>query len=782
MPKKERTSDSTMNNMYDVIPLRRMLVPPTMMVPLLIGRSATLSAADHSLRGNHYVLCVPQKREIENKRNPSASDLYRYGTICDIVQHFPLPDGNMRLLLQGLFRVKVDRFTRIGDQLRATYTLAPKTGMLIGPRTTAYMRNLKNAFETYAKLNKNLPDELMKDFENLTEPEDCFYFILTYIEQDLKTKERLFEIDDLDDSIQALLRVLHTEIEIMKLERQIEGKVKQTLSKLQKEYYLTEQLKIIHKELGISKEAEDELIELRKLVEKANLSPEARLHAEEELKKLSRLTQHAQDYSVIYSYVNWILELPWDLKKSKDINLQTAEDILNEDHYGLEKVKDRIVEYLAVLKMSQKTTGQILCFVGPPGVGKTSLGKSIARALDRDFIRISLGGVRDEAEIRGHRRTYVAALPGVIMQSMKKAGSTNPLIMMDEIDKMSMDFRGDPSAALLEVLDPEQNFNFRDHYLDFGYDLSHVLFITTANHLGSIPRPLIDRMEILYLPGYTQYEKLNIAKRHLIPKQLEKHDVAGRIDIEFEDLSIEKIIALYTREAGVRELERKISAVIRKIVKKYMKDNAQTIYKVTPIDIETYLGIPEHLYSEINREDAIGVVTGLAWTSAGGETLQVETVKMKGDGKIKLTGNLGEVMKESAQAAYSFARKHAGEYGIEEDFNKKYDVHLHIPEGAIPKDGPSAGVTMVTSIVSVLSDRPVDHNIAMTGEITLSGKVLPIGGLAEKMIAAKRAGITTLIIPEKNRPSLIEIAAEIKEGMTINFAETIDDVLKLALK
>jgi ATP-dependent Lon protease len=782
MPSKNNTSDKKMNNTYDVIPLRRMLVAPTMMVPLLIGRSATLSAADHSLRGSHYVLCVPQKREIENKRNPSASDLYRYGTICNIVQHFPLPDGNMRLLLQGLFRVKVERFTRVGDQLRATYSLAPKTAMPGGPRVTAFMRNLKNAFETYAKLNKNLPDELMKDFESLTEPEDCFYFILTYIEQDLKTKERLFEIEDLDASIQALLRILHTEIEIMKLERQIEGKVKQTLSKLQKEYYLTEQLKIIHKELGITKEAEDELIELRKQVEKANLSPEARQHAEEELKKLSRLTQHAQDYSVIYGYINWILELPWEPKKSKDINLQTAEDILNEDHYGLEKVKDRIVEYLAVLKMSQKTTGQILCFVGPPGVGKTSLGKSIARALDRDFIRISLGGVRDEAEIRGHRRTYVAALPGVIMQSMKKAGSTNPLIMMDEIDKMSMDFRGDPSAALLEVLDPEQNFNFRDHFLDFGYDLSHVLFITTANHLGSIPRPLIDRMEILYLPGYTQYEKLNIAKRHLIPKQIEKHEVAGKIDIEFEDLAIEKIIALYTREAGVRELERKIAAVIRKIVKNFMKDNAQVRYIISPADIEIYLGIPEHLYSEINREDAVGVVTGLAWTSVGGETLQVETVKMKGDGKIKLTGNLGEVMKESAQAAYSFARKHAGEYGIEEDFNKKYDVHLHIPEGAIPKDGPSAGVTMVTSIVSVLSDRPVDHNVAMTGEITLSGKVLPIGGLAEKMIAAKRAGITTLIIPEKNRPSLSEIAAEIKDGLIIHFAETIDDVLNLALK
>ncbi|HPT71633.1 MAG TPA: endopeptidase La [Candidatus Cloacimonadota bacterium] len=782
MPKLKKVGEVQMNTTYDVIPLRRMIIAPTMIVPLLIGRSATLSAADHSLKGNHYVICVPQKRDLDNQKNPTASDLYRYGTICNIVQHFPLPDGNMRLLLHGLFRVRIDRFVRVGDQLRATYSLAPMTRIPSSPRGTAYLRNLKNAFENYAKLNKNLPDELLKDFDSLTQLEDCFYFILTYIEQDLKTKERIYEIDNLSESIQALLRILHNEVEIMKLERQIEGKVKQTLSKLQKEYYLTEQLKIIHKELGITKEAEDELIELRKQVEKANLSPEARQHAEEELKKLERLTQHAQDYSVIYGYINWILEIPWDPRKSKDIDLQTAEDILNEDHYGLEKVKERIVEFLAVMKMSQKTTGQILCFVGPPGVGKTSLGKSIARALDRDFIRISLGGVRDEAEIRGHRRTYVAALPGVIMQSMKKAGSTNPLIMMDEIDKMSMDFRGDPSAALLEVLDPEQNFNFRDHFLDFGYDLSHVLFITTANHLGSIPRPLIDRMEILYLPGYTQYEKLNIAKRHLIPKQLEKHEVNGKLDIKFEDMAIEKIISLYTREAGVRELERKISAVIRKIVKNYMKDSKMSKFKIKPQDIEKYLGIPEHLYSDINREDAVGIVTGLAWTSAGGETLQVETVKMKGEGKIKLTGNLGEVMKASAQAAYSFARKHATEYGIEEDFNKKYDLHLHIPEGAIPKDGPSAGVTMVTSIVSVLSDRPVDHNVAMTGEITLSGKVLPIGGLAEKMIAAKRAGITTIIIPEKNRPSLSEIAAEIKEGMNIHFAETIDDVLKIALK
>jgi ATP-dependent Lon protease len=568
----------------------------------------------------------------------------------------------------------------------------------------------------------------------------------------------------------------------LKLEKKIDVSVKNKLNKIQKEYYLTEQLKAIHKELGVSKEEKTDLLEFREKIKKANLSPEAKKKAEEEVNKLARLNSMSPEYSVVHTYLDWILDLPWDVPKYKEFKLAKARKILDKDHYGLEKVKERILEYLAVVIVAKKVKGQILCFVGPPGVGKTSLGKSIAKAMNRKFVRLSLGGVRDEAEIRGHRRTYVGALPGIIIQSMKKAGTKNPLIMMDEIDKLSSDFRGDPASALLEVLDPEQNDSFRDHYLEFNYDLSQVIFITTANTLNSIPRPLLDRMEIIELPGYTAYEKINIATKHLVPKVLKEHDVHEVMKISYYKAALEKIIKQYTREAGVRELERQIAKILRKVVKKRVENKIDDTVKVKASDLEDYLGVPKHLYSEVNRKDAVGLVTGLAWTPFGGETLQIEIVKVKGKGKLKLTGKLGEVMQESAQAAFSFARLHAIEYGIDEDFYKKYDIHMHIPEGAIPKDGPSAGVTIVTALISVLADKKVRHDIAMTGEITLAGNVLPIGGLAEKLIAAKRAKIKDVIIPAKNEPGLKEIHDEIKKGLNIILVSRVEEVLKEALK
>ncbi|MCD6176562.1 MAG: endopeptidase La, partial [Candidatus Cloacimonetes bacterium] len=638
------------------------------------------------------------------------------------------------------------------------------------------------AFKSYVNLNKSIPEEAMIPLSDAETADEFFYYALSNIQIDITRKQHLFELSDLFESISQLYKIVIEEIQILKLEYKIDGTVKSKLSKLQREYYLNEQLKAIHKELGITKEDKTELLDFKKKVEKANLSEQARKKAEGELERFAHMNSYSPEYSVTHTYLTWILDLPWDDPKLKDFNLKIAQDILDDDHYGLVKVKERILEYLAVVKLAEKVKGQILCFVGPPGVGKTSLGKSIARAMDRKFVRLSLGGVRDEAEIRGHRRTYVGALPGVIIQSMKKAGTTNPLIMMDEIDKMSSDFRGDPASALLEVLDPEQNDSFRDHYLDFEYDLSQVIFITTANTLNSIPQPLLDRMEVIEIPGYTAYEKIHIATKHLVPKVIKEHDLKGKVKIKYQKRALERIIKLYTREAGVRGLERQIAKILRKIAKKHVEGKLKGLVSVQATDLEEYLGIPKHLYSEVNRKDAVGLVTGLAWTRFGGETLQIEVVKVKGKGNLKLTGQLGDVMQESAQAAFSYARLHAKKYNIDEDFYRKCDLHLHIPEGAIPKDGPSAGVTLVTAIISILSNRKVKHNIAMTGEITLSGNVLPIGGLAEKLIAVKRAKIRNVLIPRKNEPTLTEVNDEIKKGLNIILVDTIEDVLQYALR
>jgi ATP-dependent Lon protease len=767
---------------YPVIPLRNTMVVPNIITPLLVGRTASLKATEQAILDDSKILCLTQKSNIKSEADPKAKDLYRLGTLCTILQVLRLPDGTIRLLVEGIERIKIKRFQRNRNYLQASFQANPKVITASELQIVALVRSLKKTYDKYINLNKSVPEETMMPIGDNTDPLEFFYFALANLQIDVKKKQKIFEMDELYASLKELYNIVNQEVEILKLEKKIDVSVKNKLNKIQKEYYLTEQLKAIHKELGVSKEEKTDLLEFREKIKKANLSPEARKKAEEEVNKLARLNSMSPEYSVVHTYLDWILDLPWEEPEYKDFDLKTAREILDKDHYGLEKVKERILEYLAVVIMAKKVKGQILCFVGPPGVGKTSLGKSIAKAMGRRFVRLSLGGVRDEAEIRGHRRTYVGALPGIIIQSMKKAGTKNPLIMMDEIDKLSSDFRGDPASALLEVLDPEQNNSFRDHYLDFNYDLSQVIFITTANTLNSIPRPLLDRMEIIELPGYTAYEKINIATKHLVPKVLKEHDVHEVLKITYQKAALERIIKQYTREAGVRELERQIAKILRKVVKKRVENKIGDTIKIKASDLEDYLGVPKHLYSEVNRKDAVGLVTGLAWTPFGGETLQIEIVKVKGSGKLKLTGKLGEVMQESAQAAFSFARLHAKEYGIDEDFYKKYDIHMHVPEGAIPKDGPSAGVTIVTALISVLAEKKVRHDIAMTGEITLSGTVLPIGGLAEKLIAAKRAKIKNVIIPAKNEPNLKEIHEEIKKGLNIMLVSRVEEVLKEALK
>jgi ATP-dependent Lon protease len=782
MAKKDMIINENDYGLLPVIPLRNTLVLPFTITPLLVGRVQSIRAAEASLVNERQIICVSQRQLTEYDESPKAKNLYRMGTLCTILQFLKLPDGNMRLLVEGTNRVLVERYYRNKDYLNAYYLKTDKTHYHGKVETEALIRSFKKIFKQYINLNKAIPEEALIPLNETTRPAEFFYYALANMQLETKKKQKLFEIDDLFESISQIYRIITEEIQILKLEYKIDGTVKTRLNKLQKEYYLTEQLKAIHKELGMVKEEKTDLLDFQERIKKANLSPEARKKAEDELKRFSRMSTYSPEYSVTHTYLTWILDMPWDEPKLKEFTLGTAQRILDEDHYGLTKVKERILEYLAVVKLAKKMKGQILCFVGPPGVGKTSLGKSIARAMNRKFVRLSLGGVRDEAEIRGHRRTYVGALPGMIIQSMKKAGTINPLIMMDEVDKMSMDFRGDPASALLEVLDPEQNNSFRDHYLDFEYDLSQVIFITTANTLNSIPQPLLDRMEVIELPGYTAFEKINIATKHLVPKVLREHDLHGKIELSYQKAGLERIIKLYTREAGVRELERQIAKILRKVAKKCVEGKIKKKVTIKSSDLENYLGIPKHLYSEVNRKDAVGVVTGLAWTSFGGETLQIEVIKLKGTGKLKLTGQLGDVMQESAQAAFSYARQHARQYNINENFHKENDLHLHIPEGAVPKDGPSAGVTIIAAIVSALASRKIKHNFAMTGEITLSGNILPIGGLAEKLIAAKRAKIKNIIIPRKNEPNLTEIQEEIKKGLNIILVDNVKEVLDYVLK
>ncbi len=781
MAKKENKIKKNRSANYPVIPLRNTLVLPYTITPILVGRKNSLNSAEKALVGERQLICVGQKRQLQEDKDPKAKDLFRVATLCNILQVLKLPDGNMRLLVEGNNRVIIKRYINQKHSLSANFEVLDKTIEHDELEITALLRSFKKALKKYINLNKTIPEETLLPIAETTNPEEFFYYALANIQLEVSDKQKIYEINNLYETLRQTYSILLEEIQILKLENKIDNSVKNRMNKMQREYYLTEQLKAINKELGVSKEDKSDILELREKLEKLNLSTEAKKKAEEELEKLTRLNTYSPEYSVVHTYLTWIIDIPWQEAILRDFTLKKVQDILDQDHYGLKKVKERILEYMAVVKLAKKAKGQILCFVGPPGVGKTSLGKSIARAMDRKFVRLSLGGVRDEAEIRGHRRTYVGALPGVIIQSMKKAGTRNPLIMMDEVDKMSRDFRGDPTSALLEVLDPEQNNSFRDHYLNFEYDLSQVIFITTANTLSSIPQPLIDRMEVIEIPGYTAYEKKQIALQHLVPKVIEEHDIKEKVDLKYQPQTIEQIIKSYTREAGVRELERTLATILRKAVKEFLEGNSKSKIVVKKSDLEKYLGISKHLYSEVNRKNAVGIVTGLAWTQYGGETLQIEVVKVKGKGNLKLTGSLGDVMQESAQAAFSFARANAKKYDIDEDFHTECDLHIHIPEGAIPKDGPSAGVSLVTALISVLSGKKVRHNVAMTGEITLSGRVLPIGGIAEKLIAAKRAKIRNVILPKKNEPNLKEVNEEIKKGMKLILVETIDEVLTNSL-
>lgn len=768
-------------NTYPVIPLLNTLVTPNTIIPLVVGREASKNAVEEAFAADRKIICILQRPPRNTEKLPKSADIYRIGSICNIVQLLTLPDGNIRVLVEGLDRVGVERFIHYKDYLGAKVFNFPKKMEMDKLEEEATLRSFKKVFSDYVALNQEIPEETLLPVRNTSSLKEFFYYVISNVILDIDEKQKFYKMDSMDKSIQKMIKILNKEIQVLKLKQNIDSKVKKKLSKTQKEYYLSEQLKAIHNELGITKEDKSDVFEFKKKLKELNLSRQAKKKAEEEIKKLARLNTVSPEYSVVHSYLNWIFDIPWDEPQLKEFELKQAEAILDKDHYGLKKVKERILEYLAVVKLANKVRGQILCFVGPPGVGKTSLGKSIASAMDRKFIRLSLGGVRDEAEIRGHRRTYVGAMPGVIIKSMKNAGTRNPLIMMDEVDKLSSDFRGDPASALLEVLDPEQNNTFRDHYLDFEYDLSQVIFITTANTLSNIPRPLLDRMEIIEIPGYTAYEKVNIATKHLVPKVMKTHDIKGKINIDYERKAIEEIIKSYTREAGVRELERKITKILRKAIKKFIMHQAKEHITIRKADLEEYLGVPKHLYSEVNRTDSIGIATGLAWTQYGGRTLEIEVLKVHGSGKLKLTGKLGDVMQESAKAAWSYVRHHYQDYGIKKDFYKHCDIHIHVPEGAIPKDGPSAGITLITALTSILSGRKVKHNLAMTGEITLTGKILPIGGLAEKLIAAKRVKISNVIIPKKNEPNLTEVAKEIKKGLNIMLMETVGEVLDYAL-
>jgi len=765
-------------NILPIIPTRNIVIFPQMIVPLVIGRTHSIKATEEAYGKNKIIFCVAQRSPDTQK--PQQEDMYDMGVICQILQILKMPDATIRILVEGLQRAKIEKLYSSEDYMSAKLDLIPKETLKETSENIALLQTLEHDFKEYGKLSRNFSDDVLITYENLKSIDDKVDFIASNIDLDLEVKQKILELN-LMERIFDLIEYISKELEILKIRKKIAGEVRSKLTKSQKEYFLNQELKAIQKELGFSEDQNVEVRELEKKISKLQLTEEAKEKAEYELNKLRRTNPISPEYSVSLNYLNWLTDLPWNNPKKGRFDLTKTEKILDDDHYGLKKIKERIIEYLAVLKMVKKVKGQILCFVGPPGVGKTSLGQSIARALNRKFVRLSLGGVRDEAEIRGHRKTYIGAMPGIIIQAMKRVGAKNPVIMLDEVDKMSMDFRGDPSSALLEVLDPEQNYEFHDHYIEIGYDLSQVLFITTANNLFSIPPALQDRMEVITLPGYTELEKCRIAEGFLLPKQLVKHGFNHKIRVEFSNNAFLKIIRNYTREAGVRNLERNISSILRKIVREYLKDKSKNSYKVAESSIRKYLGIEKYLYSDVKKEDNIGVANGLAWTSVGGVLLQVEAVVLEGKGNLSLTGNLGDVMKESASAALSYARAHYADFGIKKDFYKTKDIHIHVPEGAIPKDGPSAGITIATAIISALSKRKVHVDYAMTGEITLMGDVLPIGGLEEKLVAAQRAKIKNIIIPKKNFRELTEIPKQITKGSNIISVETMDEVLAHAL-
>ena len=766
---------SDKNEVFPVLPLRDIVVFPHMIVPLFVGREKSVRALEDVMKDDKQILLVAQKNAAED--DPGKDDIYGIGTVSTVLQLLKLPDGTVKVLVEGIQRAEIQSFTETDQFFQVEAARITEEGG-DEQELEAISRSVVNQFESYIKLNKKIPPEVLVSVNQIDEPSKLADTVASHLAIKISEKQELLEVDSVIERLERVLGFMEAEIGVLQVEKKIRNRVKRQMEKTQREYYLNEQLKAIQKELGETEDGKDETAELEEKINKTKLSKEAKEKSLAELKKLKSMSPMSAEATVVRNYLDWMLSIPWKKRTRIKKDIKKAEEILNADHYGLEKVKERIVEYLAVQQRMNKVTGPILCLVGPPGVGKTSLGKSIAEATGRNFVRMSLGGVRDESEIRGHRRTYIGSMPGKILQSMKKAKSSNPLFLLDEVDKMGNDWRGDPASALLEVLDPEQNTTFNDHYLEVDYDLSDVMFVTTANTLN-MPGPLLDRMEIIRLSGYTEHEKVEIAKRHLIVKQMEKHGVKDS-EWSISDNALIDLIRYYTRESGVRNLEREIANLIRKALKEILMNETKEV-KVTVQNLEKYAGVKKYRFGEIEEKDLVGVVTGLAWTEVGGELLSIEAVMVPGKGKMTITGKLGDVMQESIQAAKSYVQSRAHTFGIRPPLFNQRDIHVHVPEGATPKDGPSAGVGMTTSIVSVLTGIPVRREVAMTGEVTLRGRVLAIGGLKEKLLAALRGGMKTVLIPKENEKDLADLPEVVKKGLEIVPVSTVDEVLERAL-
>ena len=775
--KKDEKDPTSGPSRVPLLPLRDIIVFPHMVVPLFVGRQRSIKALEDATQKQSLIFLSSQKDAKTN--DPTEDDIFKIGTLGSVVQMLKLPDGTVKVLIEGKKRARVARFASNSDFFLVEVEEAPEV-VERNTEVEALVREVHTTFENYVKLKKKIPPEMVMSVSSIDDPGRLGDTIVAHLGIKLEDRQNLLETFNAAERLEKVLGHMRAEIEILEVERRIRSRVKKQMERSQKEYYLNEQMRAIQKELGEKDEFKNEIQEIEDKLKQKKLSAEAKDKVEKELKKLKMMSPMSAEATVVRNYIDWIVSLPWNEFTDDKLDINEAERVLEDDHYGLEKVKERILEYLAVQSLVGKIKGPILCLVGPPGVGKTSLGRSIARATGRKFIRVSLGGVRDEAEIRGHRRTYIGALPGKIIQSMKKAGSSNPVFLMDEIDKMSTDFRGDPSSALLEVLDPEQNTSFNDHYLDLDYDLSKVMFITTANTLDRIPRPLQDRMEIIRIAGYTELEKLSIAKKYLLEKQKEANGLTAE-NLAFTDNALLGVIRHYTKEAGVRNLEREIAAICRKVAVEVVRKDRNSHIQIGGKSLHKYLGPIKFRYGKAEAEVKIGVTTGLAWTELGGELLATEVTIMPGKGQLIITGKLGDVMQESAQAAMSYVRSRAAELGLEKDFYQKLDVHIHVPEGAIPKDGPSAGITMATSLVSALMKIPVHNDLAMTGEITLRGTVLPIGGLKEKVLAAHRAGIKKVLIPAENEKDIEEIPATVLKTVELELVSHMDQVLKKAL-
>lgn len=779
---KDNSESSLVDDLPEILPilpLRDIVIFPYMIFPVLVGREQSIRAANYALDKTKYIFLSTQRKS--NIEEPGREDIYTEGTIAKIVQILKLPNGLMKILVDGLLQGRITEFTNKKEFFEGKIEMILPTYEK-DHEMNALIRQMAQLFKDYVKIGRNIPNETIAAFDNIEEPDRKMFYVAANINQAIDVKQTILQKFDLKEQYYEVIKILNSEIDILRIEKEIDNKVQENIAKTQRKFIIQEQIKILQDELGDEEDSSPEFSKLRENIKKAKMPGEAEAKALEELNKLKKTPPMSPESTVIRNYLDWLIEIPWSKRTKDNLDIKHVQKILDEDHFGLEKPKERIIEHIAVLNLVKQMRGQILCFVGPPGVGKTSLGKSIARALDRSFVRISLGGIRDEAEIRGHRRTYIGSMPGKIIQSMKKAGSVNPVMLLDEIDKMSMDFRGDPSSAMLEVLDPEQNHSFNDHYIEVDYDLSQVMFVTTANVRYNIPLPLQDRMEIIELPGYLEYDKLEIAKRHILPKQLEAHGLNNK-KIQIKDSAIHKIITEYTREAGVRNLERELASVCRKLARDIVVNESSNGKKrpskveVDESKIEDYLKVPRYRHLRHDTEKRVGSVTGLAWTSVGGDILTVDVTLMNGTGKLTLTGQLGNVMKESAQAALSYIRSKAKELKINPNFFTGKEVHIHLPEGAIPKDGPSAGITMAMAMYSAVSGRKASNDIAMTGEITLRGNILPIGGLVEKLLAAKRNDIKTVLIPAGNEIDIKEIPDKVKEGLKILTISQIEDAI-----